>query len=79
MNLLLGVGFNREVGGQGALYWEKKAGSLSKLSVIATVCLRMTGRNLNGKRKNALPATIIGIILPGFMRSVLKESSYDSS
>lgn len=31
MNLLLGVGFNREVGGQGALYWEKKAGSLSKL------------------------------------------------
>ena len=30
-------------------------------------------------RKNALPATIIGIILPGFMRSVLKESSYDSS
>ena len=31
MNLLLGVGFNREVGGQGALYWEKKTGSLSKL------------------------------------------------
>ncbi len=25
MNLLLGVGFNREVGGQGALYWEKES------------------------------------------------------
>lgn len=31
VNLLLGVGFNREVGGEAALYWEKQDNSLSKL------------------------------------------------
>lgn len=31
INLLLDVGFNREVGQDGALYWTKKQGSLSKL------------------------------------------------
>ncbi len=31
LNLLLDVGFNREVGEDGALYWCKKEGSLSKL------------------------------------------------
>lgn len=31
LNLLLGVGFNREVAGDAALYWSKKDGSLAKL------------------------------------------------
>ena len=31
LNLLLGVGFNREVAGDAALYWSKKAGSLAKM------------------------------------------------
>lgn len=31
LNLLLDVGFNREVGGDAALYWRKEAGSLSDL------------------------------------------------
>ena len=31
LNLLLGVGFNREVGGNAALYWTSKKGSLSEL------------------------------------------------
>ena len=31
LNLLLGVGFNREVAGKAALYWSKRKGSLSKL------------------------------------------------
>ena len=31
VNLLLDVGFNREVGGDGALYWGKKIGELQKL------------------------------------------------
>lgn len=31
LNLLLGVGFNREVAGDAALYWSKKNGSLAKL------------------------------------------------
>lgn len=31
LNLLLDVGFNREVGGDAALYWNKKKGSLSHL------------------------------------------------
>ena len=31
LNLLLGVGFNREVAGDAALYWSKKKGSLAKL------------------------------------------------
>lgn len=31
MNLLLKVGFNREVGEHGAVYWKKKYGSLTKL------------------------------------------------
>lgn len=31
INLLLGVGFNREVGEDGALYWDKNAGNLSAL------------------------------------------------
>lgn len=31
LNLLLGVGFNREVAGDAALYWSKKVGSLAKL------------------------------------------------
>lgn len=31
LNLLLDVGFNREVGEDAALYWNKKDGSLSKL------------------------------------------------
>ena len=31
LNLLLDVGFNREVGKNGALYWNKKQGSLGKL------------------------------------------------
>ena len=31
LNLLLNVGFNNEVGGEGALYWTKKEGSLSNL------------------------------------------------
>lgn len=31
LNLLLKVGFNREVGEQGAVYWQKKYGSLAKL------------------------------------------------
>lgn len=31
LNLLLDVGFNREVGGDAALYWNKKEGSLSRL------------------------------------------------
>lgn len=35
MNLLLDVGFNREVGGDGALYWNKEYGGLS--SVIRNV------------------------------------------
>ncbi|HFU6288325.1 TPA: glycosyl transferase, partial [Enterococcus faecium] len=31
LNLLLNVGFNREVGEDSTLYWEKEVGSLSKL------------------------------------------------
>jgi rhamnosyltransferase len=31
LNLLLDVGFNREVGKNGALYWNKKQGNLGKL------------------------------------------------
>ena len=31
LNLLLGVGFNREVAGKSALYWSKKPGSLAGL------------------------------------------------
>ena len=31
MNLLLDVGFNREVAGDGALYWKKKEGSLAEV------------------------------------------------
>ena len=31
LNLLLGVGFNREVGEDSTLYWSKEAGSLSTL------------------------------------------------
>lgn len=31
INLLLNVGFNTEVGGNGALYWEKRSGDLAKL------------------------------------------------
>ena len=31
LNLLLGVGFNKEVAGKAALYWSKKEGSLSRL------------------------------------------------
>ena len=31
MNLLLDVGFNREVGGEAALYWNKEEGNLKEL------------------------------------------------
>ena len=31
LNLLLDVGFNREVGEDGAVYWSKKAGNLAEL------------------------------------------------
>ena len=31
LNLILGVGFNREVAGDAALYWNKEEGSLSEL------------------------------------------------
>ena len=31
LNLLLQVGFNKEVGGKTALYWDKTPGSLSEL------------------------------------------------
>ena len=35
LNLLLDVGFNREVGGDGALYWTKEEGSLASLIDLA--------------------------------------------
>ena len=31
LNLLLDVGFNREVGGDGAIYWGKQKGELARL------------------------------------------------
>lgn len=45
LNLLLDVGFNREVGENGALYWDKKDGSLARLIEKAD---RMTKQEISG-------------------------------
>lgn len=46
VNLLLGVGFNREVGEEGALYWSKEQGSLSALISRADALSREEIENL---------------------------------
>ena len=52
LNLLLNVGFNREVGEQGAVYWKKKYGSLRKLLDSVEDCPRGK-REEYGKRAKA--------------------------
>ncbi len=52
LNLLLNVGFNREVGEQGAVYWKKKYGSLRKLLDSVEDCPRGK-REAYGKRAKA--------------------------
>jgi rhamnosyltransferase len=49
MNLLLDVGFNREVGGDAALYWTKESGSLSRL-IDSTDLMNLKERAEYGRR-----------------------------
>ena len=51
LNLLLNVGFNREVAQDGALYWDKKTGDLSKLIEKADIMSAEQVKNLAEKAK----------------------------
>lgn len=54
MNLLLDVGFNRECGEDGALYWTKEAGDLSKLIESADKMSAEEIHELGKKAKNRI-------------------------
>lgn len=54
LNLLLNVGFNKEVGQEGALYWNKDEGSLAKLINKADEMKEETIKELSNKAKERI-------------------------
>lgn len=54
LNLLLDVGFNREVGEEAALYWSKEEGSLSALIAAADALTAGQVSELGAKAKKRI-------------------------
>ena len=75
LNLLLNVGFNREVGEDAALYWDKTPGSLSGLIDQADKLDKSEIDALGGKKRNAvLSRNTVGILLWKNMKIYLRGS-----